>query len=502
MKAMPNSILNAESTTPASTRAPYAEALVRHAARKPVSLLVPGHLAEGEGSAHGLQELLGQQTLGLDVTGLLSGIDLGPNSPRVQAEKLAAEAWGARKTWFMTNGSSQGNKTAAIAIGQLGRDIVLQRSAHSSIIDGVIAAGLRSSFVFPSVDMQHGIAHCVTAESVREAIEAHPGSVTAVYVVSPSYFGAVADIPAIAEVVHAAGAALIVDCAWGAHFGFHPGLPDSPVHQGADITIMSTHKMATSLHQSAVIHLGNTALADELEPLLDRAYRMTASTSESSLLMASIDVARKELQHGQERITGTLELVAEFREQVKERGLCTLIDETFANYPDIIGLDPLRVPLDVTATGFSGHDLRLRLAQEEGIWVEMSTQTTIVPLVGAGKRPPLDRLIDAIDRLAGSGSGTPVTWDAALALPEPGTPRLLPREAFFAKSELVTADAAVGRVSADSLAAYPPGIPNLLPGEEVTAETVAFLQAVAQTSTGYVRGAADPAVSQIRVVAE
>ncbi|QIK64039.1 aminotransferase class V-fold PLP-dependent enzyme [Leucobacter viscericola] len=502
---MPNTPLSAEAS---SAHAPYAEALVRHAERQPISLLIPGHQSDGEGSAAGLQDLLGSQALGLDVTGLLSGIDLGANSPRVQAEKLAAEAWGARRTWFMTNGSSQGNKTAALAIGQLGRDIVLQRSAHSSIIDGVIAAGLRSSFVIPSIDLQNGIAHCVTAESVQQAITAHPGPVTAVYVVSPSYFGAVADIPAIADVVHAAGAALIVDCAWGAHFGFHPELPASPVQQGADIVIMSTHKMAASLHQSAVIHLGNTALADELEPLLDRAYRMTASTSESSLLLASIDVARKELQHGAERIETSLALVAEFRDQVRADNLCTLIDETFADYPDIVAFDPLRIPLDITATGMTGHDLRIRLAAEEGIWVEMSTQTTIVPLVGAGKRPQLDQLLGAIARIAVSREGAaaeadaPAAWDAALSLPEPGVARLLPREAFFAKSELVPASVAVGRISADSLAAYPPGIPNLLPGEEVTAETVAFLQAVAQTSTGYVRGAADPQVSQIRVVVE
>ncbi|QIM18041.1 aminotransferase class V-fold PLP-dependent enzyme [Leucobacter coleopterorum] len=502
---MPNTPLSAEVSF---AHAPYAEALVRHAEREPVSLLVPGHLADGEGAAKDLEKLLGKQTLGIDVTGLLSGIDLGPNSPRIKAEQLASEAWGARRTWFMTNGSSQGNKTAALAVGQLGRDIVLQRSAHSSIIDGVIAAGLRSSFVIPSIDMQNGIAHCVTAESVKQAITAHPGQVTAVYVVSPSYFGAVADIPAIADVVHAAGAALIVDCAWGAHFGFHPDLPASPVKQGADIVIMSTHKMATSLHQSAVIHLGDTALADELEPLLDRAYRMTASTSESSLLLASIDVARKELQHGGDRIKGSLDLVTEFREQVRTNRLCTLIDETFVNYPDIVAFDPLRIPLDVTATGMTGHDLRLRLAQEKAIWVEMSTQTTIVPLVGAGKRPKLDRLLDVITQLAGSRaeaateSAAIAAWNAALALPEPGIARKLPREAFFAKSELVAAEAAIGRISADSLAAYPPGIPNLLPGEEVTAETVRFLRAVAQTSTGYVRGAADPKVSQIRVVAD
>src|SRR5699024_7147258 len=155
---------------------------------------------------------------------------------------LAAEAWGARRTWFLTHASSQGNRMAALALAGLGRGIVAQRSPHSSFIDGIVPAGLHPPFVSQPVHPPTGIAPGVSPEALDRAIRSHTEPVTAVYLVPPSYFGAVADVEALAEVAHAAGAALIVDAAWGAHFGFHPDLPASPVTQGADIVIMSTHK--------------------------------------------------------------------------------------------------------------------------------------------------------------------------------------------------------------------------------------------------------------------
>lgn len=485
------------------SRAPYAEALAHAADRNSLFLSTPGHGGTTEGISAGQAEFFGEHTLSLDIPPLFDGIDLGVDTPKDEALQLAAEAWGARRTWFLTNGSSQGNRMAALAIGTLGSGVVAQRSAHSSFIDGIVLAGLNPGFVYPNVDEVNGIAHGVTPDALRLAIRNHPEPVTAVYLVTPSYFGAVADVEALAEAAHEAGAALIVDAAWGAHFGFHPDLPASPVAQGADIVIMSTHKLAGSLTQSALLHLGDTEFADRLEPALARAFMMTASTSENAHLMASIDLARRALMTSTEAITDSLENIRHIRAQIEATDRYHLLSGEFLGHADVVDIDPFRLPIDITATGLDGHTVRKRLAEEFDIFPEMSTATTLVALIGIGKSPDIGRLIDALEimRLETADSATATSPAAALPpLPTAGRLAMTPREAYFADSELVTAAEAVGRVSVSSLAAYPPGIPNVLPGEEITADTVDFLQAVAASPSGHVRGAVDPGLATYRVV--
>ncbi|WP_295013735.1 aminotransferase class I/II-fold pyridoxal phosphate-dependent enzyme [uncultured Microbacterium sp.] len=494
---------------PRQWQTPYADALERHAARGPVQLMVPGHGGNADGLSARLADYFGARTLQLDVPMLLEDIDLGAPSPLDQSLDLAAQAWGARRTWFVTGGASQANRIAALAVRGLGSRVLSQRSAHSSFSDGVLTAGLVPSFVFPSVDRTHGIAHGVSPAALEEALSAasergEPAS--AVYIVSPSYFGSVSDVAGLARVAHAHGAPLIVDGAWGPHFGFHPDLPDSPSRLGADLVVSSTHKLAGSLTQSAMLHLGDGPFADLLEPLVERAVAMTASTSCSALLQASLDIARSALATGAEQIGRSLEVARSFRAALREDPLFAVIDDGFGAFDDIVGVDPLRVPIDVSATGVSGHWLRRHLIETEGIYVEMATATTLVALIGAGKTPDLDGVLDALRTAVGS---EPARLERALAadeafppLPPAGTLRLLPRDAFFAGTELVDATRAVGRISADTLAAYPPGIPNVIPGEEITAQTVAFLQAVAASPTGYVRGAVRPDVALFRVTRE
>lgn len=485
--------------------APYAEALRRFADERPMSLMVPGHGTGAERGSEHLSELLGERTPAVDIPLMLDGIDLGENSPLAQAQQLAADAWGARRTWFLTNGASQANRTAAISVRGLGDRVLVQRSMHSSFTDGVLLAGLAPAFVQPGIDARHGIAHGLTPSALDDALtrEAEAGrEVSSVYVVSPSYFGSTADVAGLSEVSHAHNAALIVDGAWGAHFGFHPGLPESPARLGADLVVSSTHKLAGSLTQSAMLHLGHGPFADRLESLVERAYAMTASTSMSSILMGSLDEARRALVLGEARIGEALAAADEIRERLRTDHRFGVISDGFGEYPDIIETDGLRIPIDVSGLGRSGHWVRARLSAEHGIYVEMSTATSIVAVVGALTTPNVERLLLAMDEVATAALADPDPTGAGERFPElpaPGALRALPRDAYFGDSEVVAAEAAVGRVSADTLAAYPPGIPNLLPGEEVTAETVAFLRAVAASPTGYVRGAVEAEVTGIRV---
>jgi len=490
------------------SRAPYVEAIQRLSARDPLQIMVPGHGGTKTRGGRHLAEVYGEDTVRYDVPLMLDGVDLGEHSAREISQELAAEAWGARKAWWLTNGASQGNRTAALAVRGLGERVLMQRSAHSSFVDGVLLAGLIPAFVAPNVDEHHGIAHGLTPEqldlALREEAE-HGRAPTSVYVVSPSYFGATADVRGLADVAHAHGAVLIVDGAWGSHFGFHPRLPEAPTRLGADIVISSTHKLAGSFTQASMLHLGHGPFSDQLEPLIERAYTMTASTSSSAILMGSLDLARRALVQGTATIEAAIECADQLRDRVRADQRFGVISDGFGEYDDIVAVDPLRVPIDVSALGQSGHWVRDRLIAEHGVYFEMSTATSIVAVIGALATPDVDRILAALqavadeaDALRASGQAEQLT--AFPPMPRAGTLRMLPRAAYFAESVLVTAHQAIGRVSADTLAAYPPGIPNLIPGEEITEQTVTFLQAVAASPTGHVRGAADGLVATFRVV--
>ena len=489
-------------------RTPYLDAVQRLGDSQPLQVMVPGHGGNpNEGGAH-LAAVYGDRVVELDVPLMLDGIDLGDDSPLNDSLALAAEAWGARRAWWLTNGASQGNRTAALAVRGLGERVMMQRSSHSSFADGVLLGGLIPAFVSPNVDQEHGIAHGLTPEMLDTALreEAEAGrAVQSISVVSPSYFGSTADVAGLAEVAHAHNAALIVDNAWAAHYGFHPELPESPARLGADLVISSTHKLAGSLTQSAMLFLGEGPFADRLEPLVKRAYTMTASTSASAILMGSLDAARRALVLGTETIGESIRRSEEFRERLRADERFSVISDGFDAFPDIVSSDPLHVPIDISRLGQSGHWVRDRLVAEHGVYFEMSTATSIVAILGALASPDIDRLMGALTAVADEADALRASGGAAVdagfpPLPAAGTLRMLPRSAFFGESELVPAAEAIGRVSSDTLAAYPPGIPNLVPGEEITEETVSFLQAVAASPTGYVRGAADPAVAHFRVV--
>ncbi|RGE23120.1 aminotransferase class I/II-fold pyridoxal phosphate-dependent enzyme [Leucobacter sp. wl10] len=487
---------------------PYASALEAQEARDTVNLMVPGHGATPSGLSQELSRFCGERALAMDIPPLIDGIDVGPASAFVQATRLAAEAWGARRTWFLTNGASQANRMAALALAGLhrGDTVVAQRSAHSSFTDGVLLGDLLPRFVFPSIDEERGINHGVDPRALDEALTRAASDddvIAAVYVISPSYFGAVADVAALAEVAHRHGAPLVVDGAWGSHFGFHPALPESPARLGADITVSSTHKLGGSLTQSAMLHLGDGPFAAALEPMLDRAYMLTQSTSASALLLGSLDVARHALVHGGELIGETLAVVEDLRGALRDDGRYTIISDGFSAFPDIVAHDPLRVSIDVSSTGLSGHRMRDVLSADYGVYLEISTAQAVVAFIGPGKRPDLSRFSRALFEIADRAdrAPTPEVFDFP-ALPQPVPMLMRPRSAYFSRHEIVSASEAVGRISADSLAAYPPGIPNVIPGEAITAETVAFLQTVAASPIGYVRGALDASLSRFRVVTE
>jgi arginine decarboxylase len=486
--------------------APYLDALVAYGFRGPTRFHVPGHKG-GAGADPGLRRALGERVLLLDVPQDTEGIDVGPEpTPYAQAEELAAAAYGAARSWFLTNGATQGNHALCLALAPGGRDavhVVLQRNAHASLIDGLVLSGGMPAFVAPETDDELGMAHGVTPAALRAALERAPDA-RAVFVVSPTYYGLCADVAGLAEVAHAAGAALVVDQAWGPHFGFHPGVPQSALALGADAVITSTHKLVGALTQAAMLHVAGGRDGVRIDPVaVGRAVRLVRSTSPSSLLIASLDAARRQLAvHGQALLAQTLAAAAHARAAIDAVPGCAVVGERLVGRPGVAAWDPLRLVIDVRGTGCSGYEVAAALRAGSDIHVELATHATLVLVLG------LHEQAEALERLV-HDLGATVAEIARPTAPEHGpvvrAPTLgselavRPRDAFLGETEVVAVDAALGRVSCEAIAGYPPGIPALLPGERIRAEVVAYLRELAAAGAR-LHGASDPAFATVTVL--
>jgi arginine decarboxylase len=478
---------------------PYVDALLAYAERDPGRFQVPGHKG-GAGADPALRRLLGDIGLRNDVPSVTEGVDVGPEpTPFQQSQILAAEAWGAQRTWFLVNGASQGNHAACLALAHIGDRVVIQRNVHSSVIDGLVMSGLRPAFVAPELDPELGIAHCLTPDALAEALAANPDAVAAM-VVSPTYFGACADLAGLAAAAHERDLPLVVDEAWGAHLHFHPDLPPDALSCGADLVISSTHKIVGSLTQAAMLHLGAGDLVDAA--VVDRCISLVETTSPSALLSGSLDAARRLASvHGAEHLDETLATIERTREAIEEiPGLAVLGDE-LTGRSSIAGLDPLRLAIDVRGTGASGYRLAKTVFESEGIDLELHSENVVVAIFGLAEpaAPAGERLVSAmgavVDRLA-TEEASP---QRHLAPPPPwGELEMTPREAFLGPQEVVPFDEAAGRIAAESLAAYPPGVPNVLPGERLTRETLDYIRENVAHGA-HVRGSSDRELRTLRV---
>jgi arginine decarboxylase len=477
---------------------PYLDALVAHADAVPGRYNVPVHKG-GALAPERLRRAFGTRALELDIPPLIHGIDAGGEpTPFERAQRLAAAAWGAPRTWFLVNGASHANHAVCVALGQRGGTVVVQRNVHSSTIDGLVVAGLRPAFVAPEIDAERGIAHCVTPEGLDAALAGADEPAGAI-VVSPSYYGMAADVRGLVEVAHARGVPIVVDEAWGSHFAFHPGLPADALSLGADLVVSSTHKMLGSLTQSAMLHLGRGELVDA--DSVEQAVSLFESTSPNALLAGSLDAARhRAVAEGRALLGASMEALGAVRERVRALPGCDVLDERLVGRMGIAGVDPFRLCIDVSGTGVSGYVLQRLLRELGDVYIELVSDAILVAIFGMGDDlAGSDRLIAAL-REAIAAAPRDGERRAAAAAPPPGPLALSPREAFFAPHRRVALTAAVGEIAAESLAVYPPGIPNVLPGEQFTERVVAHLLRAAGDGA-FVRGASDRSLQTVKVVA-
>jgi arginine decarboxylase len=480
--------------------APYLDAIVSYGFRGSVRFHVPGHKG-GPGADPGLRSAMGERALALDICQDIEGIDVGPSpTPYERAEELAAAAYGAGQTWFLTNGATQGNHALCLALAKPDQHVLVQRNSHASVVDGLVLSGGIASFVAPEYDEELGMAHGVTPEALAGALARSP-DIGAAFIVSPTYYGMAADVRGCAEVAHRAGVALVVDCAWGSHFGFHPVLPEFPLAQGADAVLASTHKIVGSLTQSAMLLVAAGGLVDPDE--VARCVRLVRSTSPNSLLLASLDASRRQLAvHGEDLLDRTIAASTRARLAIDEIPGCAVVGDDMVGRPGIAGWDPLRIVIDVRGTGCTGYELAAELRASYDIFIELATHATMVLVLGLGQPvEPLERFAhdfaETVRHLQRTGEASAIARPPAALDHQTVVPI---REAFLGQGEVVAVDEAIGRISCESIAGYPPGVPALLPGERVTSEVVSYLRAL--TAAGArLHGAADPSFATIRVLA-
>jgi arginine decarboxylase len=490
-------------------RTPYFQALLDYVDSGVLPFHTPGHI-QGNGMDRALREFIGGNICAIDLTPM-PGIDdlLQPTESIKEAQQLAAAAWGADHTFFLINGSTSGNQCMMMAAVNPGDKIAVPRNSHKSMLGGLIMSGAEPIYMRPEVDEELRMDHCVTPETVARTLQEHP-DVAAVYLVSPTYYGVAADLASIERIVHDAGKLLLVDEAWGPHFHFHPALPLSATTAGVDICINSTHKMLSAFSQCAMLHQKGPRIGlDRLTSVL----KMFLSTSPNLPMVASLDVARKQMAtEGEALLSRTIELAQASRERINAIGGLYAFGPELRGRKGVFDIDPTKMVVTVTGLGYTGYEASAILRRRHNIQVELADLFNVVALFTIGTtREAADRLVTAfqemarsdrkLDMFAPSGVLERRLRRGTFRLPPIPPMRMRPRDAFLAAAEFVRFREAAGRICAETLTPYPPGIPVIAPGEEITPEIVDYVRLELKAGVR-VQGPYDDKLRVIRVVKE
>jgi arginine decarboxylase len=489
-------------------RTPLFDAMVSLAEAKKVSFHTPGHKS-GKGISTRFRKFVGSKIFAIDLT-TLDEVDClqKPVGVIKEAQELAAEAHGADRSFFLVNGTTVGNHAMIVSTVRPGDEVLVARNAHKSILAGIILSGATPRFFLPSFDAELGIAVNVSATAAQEAMAAHPQA-RVVAVTSPNYYGIAANIPAIVAAAQAADKILLVDEAHGPHLHFHPALPTSAVDAGADLTVQSTHKIVGGMTQASMLHLKGTAV----DPVrVAGALQMLQSTSPSYILMASLDLARMQMAtEGRKLLAKAIALAEEARERINRiDGLRCLSHHHVESWGDF-RLDGTKLTISVKGLGLTGYAASTLLNTDFGIQVEMADLFNVLVIVSIGdRRDDLDRLVSGLEELARRPPADGGQPRDIPTIPPVQEAKLMcsPRDAYFAAHAFVPLAEAAGRISADIITIYPPGIPILVPGEEISRTAVEYLQFLG-TRGARIDGVVDPSgrapgdsAPQVRVLAD
>lgn len=449
---------------------------------------IPGHKQRASLLDAGLGALVDSD---IPLYGGLDEIKL-TNQTLKKAESLAAKLWGADFARFSTGGSTHANQAIIFALGQPGDKVAVSRTAHRSVLSALVLAGLEPIWMNPEIDSATGVPIGIALTELQRVLQENP---IAVLLTEPGYLGTLSDLKPLITAAHDKSIPVIVDAAWGGHFGFHPDLPEHVISQGADALITSVHKALPGYSASALLLAQTRYLSAER---LEQSFETTHTTSPAGAPLASIDAVRALLHtRGPEVLGALIENIKQFKLAVQANFDLPI----FLNPSDFpVGrFDPVKIVLRVQQLGTSGVEIEKALI-EQGIRVEMADRDTIVFLATLADTQEdfqalAMKLVPILKKLQGSPreSATALSWSV---VPQIATSM---RDAYFAKTEMVSAQDAIGRISADLIAPYPPGVAVVAPGELLTEQIVSGLSA-SQKAGVRIAYATDPTLQNYRVV--
>lgn len=462
----------------------------------------PGH-RQGRGADDRVTKVLGVGPFRSDVLAS-GGLDdrKSSNGYLSKAEQLMAEAVGAEQAFFSTCGSSLSVKAAMMAVA--GNDpggLLVSRDSHKSIVAGLVFSGVTPRWITPRWDEEMHFSHPPSPDQVRAMWEKYPDAAGAL-IVSPSPYGTCADIGAIAQVCHERGKPLIVDEAWGAHLPFHDDLPTWAMDAGADVCVVSVHKMGAGFEQGSVYHVqGDLVDGTHLSACAD----LLMTTSPNVMLYSAIDGWRRQMvERGADLLGRALALAGRTRERIAGIDGLTVLEDRLLGEEASHDLDWLQILIDVSELGVSGFQCTDWVRENCHVDLGMHDHRRIMATMSmADDDDTADRLVTALDQVAQAAD----SFDPppSISLPSPEELQLesvlSPRDAFFGKAEMVDAGEAAGRIAAEQITPYPPGIPAVVPGELLDQAVVDYLRSGVDAGMN-IPDATDASLQQFRVVVD
>ncbi|HHA7711539.1 ornithine decarboxylase family protein [Streptococcus pneumoniae] len=474
-------------------QAPIYEALVKLRKKRIVPFDVPGH-KRGRGNPE-LVELLGEKCVGIDVNSMKPLDNLGhPISIIRDAEELAADAFGASQAFLMIGGTTSSVQTMILATCKAGDKIILPRNVHKSAINALVLCGAIPIYIEMSVDPKIGIALGLENDRVAQTIKDHPDA-KAILINNPTYYGICSDLKGLTEMAHEAGMMVLVDEAHGAHLHFTDKLPISAMDAGADMAAVSMHKSGGSLTQSSLLLIGEQMNPEYVRQIIN----LTQSTSASYLLMASLDISRRNLAlRGKESFEKVIELSEYARREINAIGGYYAYSKELIDGVSVCDFDVTKLSVYTQGIGLTGIEVYDLLRDEYDIQIEFGDIGNILAYISIGDR------IQDIERLVGALADIKRLYSRDgkdLIAGEYIQPELVlsPQEAFYSERKSLTLDDSVGQVCGEFVMCYPPGIPILAPGERITREIVDYIQFAKERGCS-LQGTEDPEVNHINVI--
>lgn len=485
---------------------PLLEALQKHCQADFCSFHIPAHKG-GSAFPPYLKGRWGEKVLKWDLTELPGLDDLhAPQGAIASAQEAAARIWGAAQTFFLVNGSTVGIEAMLWAAAGEGEKVLLSRQAHRSALGGMILSGAWPVYLAVEIEPEFQIPLGSFREEIQRKVAASK-TLAAAFVVYPNAYGIADNLQEVINCCRGKKIPVLVDEAWGAHFIFSPRFPPPALRLGAEAAVQSWHKMLGSLTQTAVLHCQGEDVAEEE---IRKRLLVLQTTSPSYLLLASLDAARAWMEkEGQRLWEQALELAEKARRRINQLPGLRCLDERVLQHPAVSGWDPMRLVVRVSDLGLSGFEAADFLARECQLQLEMADAFNVVAVVSAGDtEASVESLLQGFkalsQRFAGptrEKSGRRKTLAPALKKWPLAEVVMSPRQAFLAAAKSVTLQEARGRIAAELVCPYPPGIPLLAPGEKIVAEVLDLMAELAAAGARW-QGAADPSLRTLRVVKE